>query len=141
MIQQPSDRACAFRKSSFEFLKPLASTLITAALQSQKERVHKIARQDNEGSTHLFKTYISSAKDADLPEAEILESLTLLSWCVHIFWNSLMRHIFSATELIAESYPQLMGQLQEPLHCIYDPDWFPENFITFIEVPSETIQN
>ena len=61
----PWDRAGVFRKSSFEFLERLATTLNTATLQSRKESVHKIARQETEGLTHLLKTYISSVKEAD----------------------------------------------------------------------------
>ena len=33
-----------------------------------------------------------------------------------------------------------MDQLPETLHCIYDPNWFPENCIFITEVPSEIIQ-
>ena len=76
---QPSDRAGAFRKSSFKFLKQLASTTNTATTQSRKETVHKIASNETEGLNHLLKLYVSSVKDADLPEDEILDSLTLLS--------------------------------------------------------------
>ena len=89
---------------------------------------------------HLLKTYISSVKDADLNEEEILDSLTLLSWYTHRFWKNLVRHIFTATKLIAETYTQLIPKLPETLHYIYDPNWFPHNFITITEVPSETIQ-
>ena len=38
---QPSDRTDVYKKLSFEFLKHLASTLNTAALQSRKESVQK----------------------------------------------------------------------------------------------------
>ena len=68
------NRAGTYRKLSVEFLKRFASTLITAALRSRK-KVHKIARQEIEGITHLKKTYIISAKDADSSEADILDSL------------------------------------------------------------------
>ena len=53
---QPSDRAGAIRKSSIPFLKRLASTLKTAALQSGKGSVQKTARQEIIGSNHLRKT-------------------------------------------------------------------------------------
>ena len=62
---QPLDRTGVFRKSAFEFIKRLASTLNTAAQQSRKESVHKIARQEKEGFTHLLKLYTSSVKDAE----------------------------------------------------------------------------
>ena len=138
---QHLDRAGVFKKSSFEFLQRLASTLNTAALQSWKESVHKIARQEKEGFTHLLKTYISSVKDADLNEEKILDSLTLRSCYIHRLWNSPVRRIFPATKLIAETYTQLIPKLQETLHYIYDPNWFSQHFITITEeVPSETIQ-
>ena len=125
---QPLDRTGVFRKSSFEFPKRLASTLNTAAQQSRKESVHKIARQEIECFTHLHKTYISSVKDAHLSEREILDSLTLLSWYIHRLWKSLVRHIFPAIKLITEAYPQLIRKLPEKLQYIYDPNWFPQNF-------------
>ena len=53
---QHSDRAGVFRKSSLEFLKRLAAKLNTAALQSRKKNVHKIARQEIEGFTYLLRT-------------------------------------------------------------------------------------
>ena len=34
-----------------------------------------------------------------------------------------------------------MTKLQETLHYIYDPNWFPQNFVIIPEIPSETIQN
>ena len=52
---QPLDRAGALRKPSLEFLNRLASTLNNAALQSRKESVHKIARQQIKGFTHFLK--------------------------------------------------------------------------------------
>ena len=104
---QPSDITGVFRKSSFEFLKSLTSTIITAALQSRKGCVHKVARQEIEGFTYLMKTYVSSVKDADLSEEEIFDSLKLLSLYIHIFWKSIVRHIFSATKLVAKTYAQL----------------------------------
>ena len=91
---QPSERAGVFRKSSIEFLKRLASALNSAALKSQKESVHKIARQENEGFTHLINKYLCSAKDADLSKEEISDSLKLLSWFIHRLWKSLVRHFF-----------------------------------------------
>ena len=118
---QPLDRTGVFRKSSIEFLKRLASTLNTAAQQSRRESKHKIARQE---------IYISSLKDADLQAKEILDSLTLLSWYIHRFWKSLVRHIFPATKLIAEAYPQLISKLPETSHYIYDLIWFPQNFVS-----------
>ena len=83
--KQPSDREVVFRKSSFEFLKRLASTLNSNASQSRKNSVHKTARQEIEGFTHYPKIYITSVKDADLDDEEILDSLTLLSWYIHRF--------------------------------------------------------
>ena len=129
-----------FRKSSFEFVKRIASTLNTAALQSQKESVHKIARQEEEGFTHIVKTYISSVKDADLNEEAILASLGLQSWYIHTFWKNLVRHIFPPTKLIAETKPELICKLPETLHYIYDPNWFPQSFVNITEVPPEVIR-
>ena len=54
---QPSDRERIFRKSSFEFLKRLAPTLNANASHSRKESVHKVARYEIEGFTHLLKIY------------------------------------------------------------------------------------
>ena len=119
---QPLDRAGVFRKSSFEFLKRLASTLNTAALQSRKECVLKIARQEIEGFTHLFKTYISSVKDTDLNKEEILDSLPLLTWYKQRFLKSMVWHIFPVTKLIAETYKQLISKLPETLHYINEPN-------------------
>ena len=119
---QPSDTEGIFRKSSFEFLKRLASTLNANALHSRKESGHKIARQETEGFTHLLKIYISSVTDADLNEEEIFHSLTLLAWYLHRFWKSLVRHIFPATKLIeTEIYPRIIPKLPETLYYIYDP--------------------
>ena len=101
---QPSDKTGIIRKSSFKFFKRLTSTLNTAVLQSRKERVHKMARQEVVGLTDFLKTYISSVKDADLDEEDILDSLTLLSWYIHRFWKNLVRQTFPATELIAETH-------------------------------------
>ena len=109
-------------------------------MQSQNESVHKIARQEIEGFTHLLKTFINSVKDANLNEEEIPDSLTLLSWYIHKFCKSLVRHVFPATKQVAETYPQITPKIPETLHYIYDPNWFPQNIITITAVPSETIQ-
>ena len=127
------------RKSSFEFLKRLAISLNANASQSRKKIVHKIARQEIEGFTHLLKVYISSFTDANLNEEKIFDSLTLLFWYIHRFWKSLVRHIFPATKLIAETYPRILTELPETLHYIYDPNWFQQNFVNITELPSETI--
>ena len=84
--------------------------------------------------------YIRCVTDADLSEGEIIDSLTLLSWYIHRFLKSLVRHIFPATKLIAETYPQIITKLPETLHYINDPNWFPQNFISIPEILSETIQ-
>ena len=55
------------------------------------------------------------------------------------FWKSLVRHIFPATKLIAETYLKIINKLPETLHYIYDPNWFPQNFVNITEVPSEII--
>ena len=123
--RQPSDREGLFTKSSFEFLKRLAPALNTNALLSRKESVHKAAGQDIEGFTQLLKIYISSVKDADLNEEEIFDSLKLLSWYLHRFRKNLVRHIFLAAKLIAETYPRIIIKLPETFHYIYDPNWFP----------------
>ena len=115
---QPSDREGLFRKSFIEFLKRLAPALHTNASHSQKESVHKIAKQEIEGFTHFLKIYISSVADADLNEEEIFDSLALLSWYLYRFWKSLVRHIFPATKLIAETYPRIISKLPETLHYI-----------------------
>ena len=78
------DREGIFRKSSFDILKRLAPTLNANASHSRKESVHKIARPEIEGFTHLLNIYIyiyiyniyiyiyiSSVKDADLNGEEI----------------------------------------------------------------------
>ena len=72
-------------------------------------------------------------------EEEILDILTLLSWYLHRLWKSLVRHIFPATKLIAETYPGIITKLPETLHYIYDPNWFPQNFRDISEIPSEII--
>ena len=51
-----------------------------------------------------------------------------------------MRHIFSATKLLENTYPLLLDQLAETLQNIFDQNLFPGNFITITEVPSEIIQ-
>ena len=56
-----------------------------------------MARAEVEGFTHIRKTYISSVKDADLKEEEIIDSLTLSSRFIHRFWKSILRHTFPAT--------------------------------------------
>ena len=129
-----------FRKSSSEFFKRLAPNLNVNASQSRRESVHKIARQEIEGFTHLLKIYINSVKDADLDDEEIFDSLTLLSWYIHRFWKSLVIHIFPATKLMANTFSQIIPKLHDTLHYTYDPDWFPQNFKNISEIPSETIQ-
>ena len=57
---------------SFLNVQPLHLTLL---LCNHEKNVHKIARQETEGFTRLIKTYLSSVKDADLNEEEILDSL------------------------------------------------------------------
>ena len=84
--------------------------------------------------------YITCVTNANLSEEATLDTLTLLSWYIHRFWKSLVRHIFPATKLIAQTYSQLITKLPETLQYIYDPDWFPQNFINIPEIPSETIQ-
>ena len=137
---QPSVREGIFRKSSFEFLNRLAPAFNANASHSRKESVHKIARQEIEGFTLFLKIYISSVTDADLNEEEIFDSLTLLSRYIHRFWKRLVRHIFPDTKLIAETYPRIITKLPETLLYIYDPNWFPQNFINIREIPSKTIQ-
>ena len=51
-----------------------------------------------------------------------------------------MRHFFSATKLIAETYAQLIDKLPETIHYIYESNCFAEIFITITEVPSEIKQ-
>ena len=128
-------------KSSFEFLKRLASTVNTAALQSRKETVHKIARQEAEGFTHFLEVYISSVKDEDINEEVILDSLTLPSWYKHRFWKSLVRHIFTATKLKAETYLEILSKLPETLYYIFDPNWFPQKFLNITQVPFKLYKN
>ena len=134
------DKTGVFQKSSFEFPKRHASTLNTATLQSRKESVHKLTRQEEESFTHNLETYMSSVKAAYLNEKEIIDSLTLLAWYIHRFWKSLVRHIFPATKLIAETYSQLISKLPEKCHYIYDSNWFPQKLVAITEVPSEIIQ-
>ena len=71
------------RKSSFKFLKRLATALDANAPPSRNESVQKIVRQEIEGFTQLLKKYISCVPDADLNEEEILGTLTLFSWYIH----------------------------------------------------------
>ena len=137
---QPLDRQGAFQKFSFEFFKRLACTLNASALQSRKERVHKITRQEIEGFTRLLDTYITTVTNADLSGEEIYNSLTLLSWYIHRFCKSLLRHIFPATKQIAKAFSQIIPKLPVTLHYIYDPYWIPKNFINVPEIPSEIIQ-
>ena len=113
---QPLDGEVLYKKASFEFLKRLAPALNTNALQSRKESVHKIARQEIEGFNKLLEIYITSATDADLTEEDILDSLTLLSWFIHRFWKRLVRHNFTATQQIAKVDPQIITKLPETLH-------------------------
>ena len=84
--------------------------------------------------------YLSCVTDADLNGEEILDSLTLLSWYIHRFWKSVVRHIFPATKLIAEKYPQIIIKIPETRHYINDPTWLTQNFKKFLEIPSEIIQ-
>ena len=124
----------------FEIPKRFAPTLNANASHSRKESVHKIGRQEKEGFTHLLKIYKSSVTDADLNEEEIFDSLTLPSWYIRRFWKNLVRHIFPATKLIAETYPRIITKLPETLHYIFDPNSFPQNFVNITEISSETIQ-
>ena len=110
------------------------------ASQSRKESVHTIARQGVEGFNKLLEIYITSAADADLTEEDILDTLTLLTWYLHRFWKNLVRHIFTATQHMAEAYPHIISKLPETLQYIYDKDWFPDNFVNIPEIPSDTIQ-
>ena len=52
---QTSDREGIFRKSSFKFLKQLAPTPNANASHSRNQSVHRIARQEIEGFTHLLR--------------------------------------------------------------------------------------
>ena len=56
------------------------------------------------------------------------------------FWKSLVRHIFSATKITAKKYNHLIDKFPETLQNIYDPNWFPESFVTIAKVPSEIKQ-
>ena len=109
-------------------------------MQSRKESVHKIARQEIEGITRLIDAYKTSVRDADLNEEEIYDFLSLLSWYSHRLWKSLVRHIFPATKKTAKIFPQILPRLPERLHYIYDLHWMPQNFISNPEIPSEIIQ-
>ena len=60
-------------------------------------------------------------KDVNLNEEEALDYLTLLSWYIHRFWKSLVRHIFPATKLIAETYPLLISTRNTTLHLSFKP--------------------
>ena len=71
---------------------------------------------------------------------KLLILLLFLSWYMHRFWKSLVRHIFPATKLIAEIFSQPLPKLPETLHFMHDPHWLPQNFINIPEIPSETIQ-
>ena len=82
---QPLGREVVFRKSSFAFLKRLASNLNANAPQSRKESVQQNARQEIDGFTHLLRIYTTFLIDADLDDKEILDSLTLFSWFIHRF--------------------------------------------------------
>ena len=88
----------------------------------------------------LLHFYLGIYTDADLNEEEIFDSLTLLSWYLHRFWKSLVRHVFPAAKLIAETYPRIITKIPETLHYIYDPNCFQQNFVDITEIPSETIQ-
>ena len=52
----------------------------------------------------------------------------------------MVRQLFSATKLIADTFPQLVPKLPETLQYIYDPHCFPQNFRDIPEIQSETIQ-
>ena len=67
-------------------------------------------------------------------------SILLLSWYIHRFWKSLVRHVFPATKLIADTLTQKLPKLPETLHYIYDSQWFPQNFVNIPDIPFETIQ-
>ena len=102
-----------------------------------------IARQEIEEFTHFIKTYISSAKDAELSQVEILDTLSLLSWNIHRFRICLVTHLFPATKLLAETtYPQLLNitHYQKHYTTILSQFLFLQNFITISEVPTEVLQ-
>ena len=88
-----------------EYLENLPSSFLNDSLlhlmqtlrPPGKKSVHKIARQELEGFSHLLKMYITCVTNADLSEEAILDRLTHLSWYIHRFWKSLVRHIFLAT--------------------------------------------
>ena len=103
-----------------EFLNGGSMDRITTGVKTGVQEI--AARQEIECFTHFKKTYISSAKDANLPEAVILDFFTLLPWYKHKFWKSFEKHIFSATKFIAETHPELMYKLPEALHYISDPN-------------------
>ena len=106
------------------FLNALHLHLMLTLHNHAKKAYKKIARQGTEGFTHFLKIYLISATDTDLTEDQILDSLTLLSWYIHSFWKSLVRHILPVTKLIAEGYHHLIPKLLETLHYIYDTTWF-----------------
>ena len=81
-----------------------------------------MARREIEWFNHLIKTCKNSVQITDLPEEEIIDTLTLLSWYIHQFWKNLTGHIFSATKLIAGKHQHLIDKLPDALQYIYDPD-------------------
>ena len=105
-----TDHKSTFKKSSFGFLKRVASTLNSAALQSRKRSVHKINGQVLEGRIHLLKTNISAVAHVDLPEEEIID--TLLTWYFTRFWRILAGHILSVTKIIAKNTPKQFTNFQ-----------------------------
>ena len=71
-----------------KYLKSLLSNFLNALQLHLMLMLHlheKRAGQEIEGFTHLLKMFISSVTDADFIEAEILDSLRLLSWYIHRF--------------------------------------------------------
>ena len=84
--------------------------------------------------------YIGSVTDVDFTEGEILDSFTLLFWYIHRFWKNLVKHIFPATKLIAETYPQIITKLPETLHYINDPNRIPQDIVNVPEKPSKSIK-
>ena len=52
----------------------------------------------------------------------------------------MVRHFFPATKLLADTFPQILPKRPETLKYIYDPHWFPLNFINIPVIPSGTIQ-
>ena len=139
---EPSDRAGAFRKSSFEVLKQIALTLNSYALQSPKESVHKTARQKIEVfSQNPFKNVCKLSKRFRSTRSRDIRHSHTLILNKHSFWKCLVHQVFPATEMIADRFPQLMDKIAETLQYIYDPDMFPEKFTTSREeVPFEIIE-